>query len=317
MHRIDPMVRLLVLAIFLATVLPVAERWAGVAQFVSNAAVFLLFLLNGLRLPRREVVTGIGHWRLHAPLVGLVFVVMTAAGWLLWQATVSLLPPMLALGFLFLGNLPSTVQSATAYTSLAGGNVASSVVAAALLSIIGVFLTAPLFALLAGSGAAGFDSAGLIKVMTILLLPFALGQALQRWLGGWVAGHRTLVTWVDRLSIAVAVFVAFSAAVRQGIWSRIDAPGWVGLVAGCALLLAVGYGGAWALSGALRLARGDRIAMTYAGAQKSVAMGAPLATVLFPPAAAGLLLLPTLVYHLATLMVAAPIAARLRRGAAT
>jgi len=317
MHRIDPMVRLLVLAIFLATVLPVAERWAGVAQFVSNAAVFLLFLLNGLRLPRREVVTGIGHWRLHAPLVGFVFVVMTAAGWLLWQATVSLLPPMLALGFLFLGTLPSTVQSATAYTSLAGGNVASSVVAAALLSIIGVFLTAPLFALLAGSGAAGFDSAGLIKVMTILLLPFALGQALQRWLGGWVAGHRTLVTWVDRLSIAVAVFVAFSAAVRQGIWSRIDAPGWVGLVAGCALLLAVGYGGAWALSGALRLARGDRIAMTYAGAQKSVAMGAPLATVLFPPAAAGLLLLPTLVYHLATLMVAAPIAARLRRGAAT
>ncbi|MCA1662242.1 MAG: bile acid:sodium symporter, partial [Novosphingobium sp.] len=153
------------------------------------------------------------------------------------------------------------------------------------------------------------------KVIVILLLPFALGQALQGWLGGWVAGHRALVTWIDRLSIAVAVYVAFSAAVRQGIWSRIDAPGWLGLVAGCAVLLAVGYGGAWLLSGALQLARGDRIAMAYAGAQKSVAMGAPLATVLFAPAAAGLLLLPTLAYHLATLMVAAPIAARLRRSA--
>ena len=98
---------------------------------------------------------------------------------------------------------------------------------------------------------------------------------------------------------------------------RIDALGWVGLVAGCAILLAVGYGGAWALGGALKLARGDRIAMTYAGAQKSVAMGAPLAIVLFPPAVAGLVLLPTLAYHLATLMVAAPIATRLRADAPT
>ena len=46
------MVRLLLLATMLATLLPVAGRWADVAQFVSNAAVFLLFFLNGLRLPR-------------------------------------------------------------------------------------------------------------------------------------------------------------------------------------------------------------------------------------------------------------------------
>ena len=37
---------------------------------------------------------------------------------------------IVALGLLFLGALPSTVQSATAYSSLAGGNVAASVVAA-------------------------------------------------------------------------------------------------------------------------------------------------------------------------------------------
>ena len=40
----------------------------------------------------------------------------------------------------------------------------------------------------------------------------------------------------------------------------------------------VGYGGAWLLAGMLNLPRGDRIAMLFAGAQKSVAMGAPLAT---------------------------------------
>ena len=309
------MVRLLLLAIFLASVVPVSGRWADAAQLVSNSAVFLLFLLNGLRLPRREVAAGIGNWRLLAPLVVWVFGVMPAVGWVLWQGSASAMPALLALGFLFLGTLPSTVQSATAYTSLAGGNVASAVVAAAVLNILGVFVTAPLFALLGGGAAAQFDLDGLVKVMTILLLPFALGQVLQNLLGPWVAGHRSLVTWMDRTSIAIAVYVAFSSAVRQGIWGRIDAAGWAWLLAGCAALLIIGYGGSWLLGRTLRLTRGDRIAMAFTGAQKSVAMGTPLATVLFPPAAAGLVLLPTLVYHLAQLMVAAPLAARFRANA--
>lgn len=317
MRRIDPMVRLLLLAMVLATVLPVGGRWAAFAQFVSNAAVFLLFFLNGLRLPRREVIAGIGNWRLLMPLVAFVYMAMPAAGWLMWQATGQVLPPLLALGFLFLGALPSTVQSAPAYTSLAGGNVASSVVAAALLNVLGVFVTAPLFALLAGNGAAPFDGAGLVKITTILLLPFVLGQALQGRLGGWVSGHRRLVVWMDRSSIAIAVYVAFSSAVRQGIWDRIDPPGWVGIAAGCAALLAFGYGGSWIAARLTGLDRGDRIAMMFAGAQKSIAMGAPLATVLFAPAAAGVILLPTLAYHLAQLLVAAPLASRLKARAAT
>ena len=317
MRRIDPMVRLLLLAIFLATVLPVAGRWAVVAQFISNAAVFLLFFLNGLRLPRREVIAGIGKWRLLVPLALFVYAAMPAAGWVLWHGAGQVLPPLLALGFLFLGTLPSTVQSATAYTSLAGGNVASSVVAAALLNILGVFVTAPLFSLLAGSHATAFDGSGLIKVMTILLLPFALGQLVQGRLGSWVGGHRQLVVWMDRSSIAIAVYVAFSNAVRQGVWSQTDVAGWAGLIAGCAALLVFGYGGAWLLARIAGLERGDRIAMMFAGAQKSVAMGAPLATVLFPPAVAGVILLPTLAYHLAQLIVAAPLASRLKARAAT
>jgi sodium/bile acid cotransporter 7 len=142
-RRIDPMVRLLVVAIALATVLPVTPGWRDAAQFVANAAVFLLFLLNGLRLPRQEVIAGIGKWRLLAPLVVWVFGAMAAAGWTLWKAGQGWAPPLVALGFLFLGTLPSTVQSATAYSSLAGGNVASSVVAAACSSPLRCSLRSP------------------------------------------------------------------------------------------------------------------------------------------------------------------------------
>lgn len=307
------MVRLLAVAIALAVIVPVQGAWREVAQFIANAAVFVLFLLNGLRLPRRAVLAGMTNHRLLGPLVAWVFGAMPLLGWALWQAGQGWMPPLVALGFLYLGCLPSTVQSATAYSSLAGGNVASSVVAAALLNILGVFVTAPLFSALAGGAGGGLHADGLVKVIAILLLPFAIGQLLQGRASGWVQGHRPGVTRIDRASIAIAVYVAFSGAVTQRFWERIDAAGWAWLAGGTALVLLIAHLGAWGLGGALRLPRGDRVALLFAGAQKSIAMGAPLATVLFAPAVAGIVLLPILLYHLTQLVVAAPLAARLNR----
>lgn len=309
----DPLVRLLVLAIVLASVLPVTGEGRVIARGVSDGAIFLLFLLNGLRLPRHEVRAGIGNWRFLLPLALWCFAAMGAVGWLLWQAGMALLPAQVALGLLFLGILPSTVQSATAYASLAGGNVATSVVAAAVINIAGVFITAPLLALLAGTAAAEFDLGGLERIALILLLPFAIGQLAQGWAGGWVKGHRQLVSWFDRGSIAIAVYVAFSGAVEQGLWGLVAPLQWAALLVFVALFLCVGFGGAWLLGGALGLARPERISFLFAGAQKSIALGAPLASVLFPPAIAGLLLLPVLVYHLLQLVLSAPLANRLNR----
>jgi sodium/bile acid cotransporter 7 len=311
--RVDPLVRLLGLAILLASILPVTGGAREVAQAIANGAVFLLFLLNGLRLPRADVVRGIGNLRFLVPLVAWCFGAMALAGWGLSVVLAGWLPPLVALGFLYLGTLPSTVQSATAYSSLAGGNVAASVVAAALLNILGVFLTAPLFSLLAGSEAAAFDVATLEKIALILLLPFAIGQAAQVRLRHVVREHRGLTTWMDRMAIAIAVYVAFSGAVEEGLWQRVGLADWAVLLGAVCVLLGFAFGGVWLLGGALRLASGDRIALLFSGGQKSIAMGAPLATVLFGAGTAGLVLLPVLVYHLLQLVLSAPLAARLSR----
>ena len=312
LRRIDPLVRLLLAAILLASLVPVTERWRGLAQAVSNGAVFLLFLLNGLRLPRAEVIRGISNVRFLVPLVVWCFGAMALAGWGLSQLAAHWLPPLVALGLLYLGTLPSTVQSATAYCSLAGGNVAHSVVAAALLNILGVFVTAPLFSLLAGNKAAGFDMGGIESVALVLLLPFLIGQVAQNRFGHIVRDHRVLATWMDRTSIAIAVYVAFSGAVREGLWTLVGPADWFVLVSAVLVLLGFAFAGAWALGGLVRLERGDRIALLYSGAQKSIAMGAPLASVLFKPSVAGLVLLPVLVYHLLQLVLSAPLATRLR-----
>lgn len=311
----DPLVRLLLATVLLATVLPASGAARDVLSFVASAAVFLLFLLNGLRLPRQDVLAGLSNLRLLLPLVVWVFGAMTLMGLGLSRLLDNRVPQALALGFLYLGCLPSTVQSATAYVSLAKGNVAASVVAAALTNILGVFVTAPIFTALAGSGEAVVDGRAFLKVVGILLLPFVIGQFAQRWASGWVKEHRNLTVWMDRSSIAIAVYAAFSGAVAAGLWTMLDGRDWLVVMAAVAVFLLFGFGGAWTLGGALGLERRTRIVMLFSGSQKSIAMGAPLATVLFPPAVAGVILVPILVYHLIQLVISAPLATRLAQGA--
>lgn len=307
----DPMVRLLILALALAIAVPWPDTQQELGQWIANAAIFVLFFVNGLRLPRDEVARGVKDWRFHGALALWVFGAMLLGGWAIFQFGGSLLPPLLALGFLYLGALPSTIQSATVYTSMAMGNVAHAVVAAALLNILGVFVSAPLFALLAGSEAVAFHGEVLVKIATVLLLPFALGQLLQPRFGRLVTDNPIVTKWTDRVPIAIAVYVAMSAAVNEGIWSRIDGVAWFAALTAVFFYLAYATVGSWTVGGLLTKTREDHIAFLFAGTQKSLAMGAPLATLMFEPAVAGIILIPLIAYHFIQLVIAAPIANRL------
>ncbi|WP_338015274.1 bile acid:sodium symporter family protein [Altererythrobacter sp. C41] len=311
LSRIDPMVRLLVVAIALATICPAVGEGREVVEVVSNFAIFALFALNGLRLPRGEVLHGVRHGRFLVPLLVWCFGAMALTGLGLSRVGAGHLPQELAIGLLFLGTLASTVQSATAYSSLAGGNVARSVVAAALINIAGVFVTAPLFAVMGGFGTAEIGIGGLGKILALLVVPFVLGQALQGVGRSWVQAHPALVSTMDRLAIAIAVYVAFSGAVERGIWTTLEAGQWAILLGLLLAFLAIGFGGSWLFSGLFRLDRPTRISFMFAGAHKSVVSGAPIALILFPPASAGLVMAPLLAYHLLQLVVSAPLASRL------
>lgn len=304
----DPMIAVLLLATALAFVMPASGEGRQSAQLVSNVAIFVLFLVNGMRIARGEIARGFTNWRFFGPLFAFVFGAMPLIGLGLSNLALTALPPMVAMGFLYLGTLPSTIQSATSYTSLAGGNVALSVVGAALINIAGVFITAPLFALLAGSEAADIGTETIIRIGLILILPFMIGQAVQGWTIKWLQDRKSQVAWLDRLVIGIAVYVAFSGAVEQGLASLFGATGWAILIALVVAYLIAASGGAWLTGGMLKIARKDRIAFLFAGAQKSVAIGAPLAAILFPAEIAGFVIAPLLLYHLLQLMIAAPVA---------
>ena len=309
----DPMIAVLLFATVLALVLPAMGEARESAQLISNGAIFVLFLLNGMRIARSEIAKGLANWRFFLPLGLWVFAAMPLAGLGLSQIAGTLLPPMVALGFLYLGTLPSTVQSATSYTSLAGGNIALSVVGAALINIAGVFVTAPIFALLGGGAVAEIGSETIARIGFILVLPFVIGQAIQGWTGDWIASRKGQIVWVDRLVIGIAVYVAFSGAVEQGLATMFSGMQWAALIGLVIAFLIIGTGGAWTAGGALQLARKDRIAFLFAGAQKSIAIGAPLAAIVFEPSVAGFVIAPLLLYHLLQLILAAPLANLLAR----
>lgn len=312
----DPMLRLLLAAVCLAAVLPIPAERAGGAQAIASVGIFTLFLLNGMRVSRGEIGRGLLNWRFILPLVLWVFGAMALAGLGLSTLLAFGLPPLVAAGFLYLGVLPSTVQSATSYTTLADGNVGLSVISAALLNILGVFVSVPILLLLGGSGEGSVSMDTIERIALILVLPFVIGQLVQGWTQDWVNRNKSRVVWLDRLVIALAVYVAFSGAVEQGIWGRLDPLAWALLAGGIALFLAFANAGAWLASGTLGLPRRDRIAFLFAGAQKSAAVGVPLATILFAREEAGFIVLPLLLYHLFQLVLAAPLASRLSSAAA-
>jgi sodium/bile acid cotransporter 7 len=309
----DPMIATLLVAIALAAALPVAGAAAILARDVANVGIFVLFLLNGMRIPRREMARALINWRYVAPLMGWTFGAMALLGLGFQWLAGGWLPPLVALGFLYLGTLPSTVQSATSYTTLAGGNIALAVVGAALLNIIGVVVSAPLFALLGGGAAAEIGSDVIIRIGLILVLPFAMGQAVQGWTADWVNARKARIVWLDRFVIGLSVFVAASGAMAQGILGMFAAVDWAVLLALVLGFLAAASWGAWAAGAMLGLPRADRIAFLFGGSQKSIAIGAPLAAILFAPDVAGFVIAPLLVYHLAQLVLAAPLASQLRR----
>lgn len=308
----DRFVPILLATIALASLLPVRGDAAELAQLVATGAVVLLFFLNGVRLPRAEVLGAMRDLRLIGAALLFCFALMPLIGLALQLATAPFLPPIIALGFLYCGILPSTVQSATAATGLAKGDVAASVVLAAALNLVGVIASPFLFAWLGGS-AVHIDGEMALRITLILLLPFIVGQLVQRWLRPFALARPGLVRTMDRTAIAIAVYVAFSAAVAGGLWNRLSGSDGAVIAAGSLVMLIAGYGGAWLLGGWIRLPLPQRISLFFAGAQKSIAVGAPLAATLFPPATAGMVLVVILGYHMAQLLVAAWLAALLAK----
>ncbi|SDF01181.1 bile acid:sodium symporter family protein [Pseudonocardia oroxyli] len=312
MKRVDPFLLMILATVGVAALLPASGSVATGFSYATSVAIALLFFLYGARLSTREAVEGLKHWRLHGTVVAATFVLFPLLGLLIQLIPAAILPTELKLGLLFLCCLPSTVQSSIAFTSVARGNVPAAICAASLSNLLGIVLT-PLLTGLLLSAQGGFSARALLDVALQLLAPFVLGQLLRRWIGDWVARNRNWLKIVDRGSILLVVYVAFSEGMTQGIWGRLSLGALAALVGTCVVLLAVVLAITWFVP--RRFTRADRITILFCGSKKSLASGLPMAGVLFSAGQVGLLVLPLMLFHQIQLMACAVIAGRLARQA--
>lgn len=311
--RLDGFLLALAATSALAILLPAHGDAAQVVSMATRAAIALLFFLYGARLSPQQAWHGMRQWRLHLLVLATTFVIFPILG----LAAQALLSPVLTEdlrgGLLFLCLVPSAVQSSIAFTSIARGHVSAAIVGASLSNLLGVVLTPLLVVLLMNSGGSRLDGTAVGHIVLQILLPFGTGQLARPWLAGVVVRYAALLKIVDRGSVLLVVYAAFSMGVVQGIWVSVDAWSFVVVTLAAAALLAVVLGGTALISRLALLDRGDAIVLLFCGSKKSLASGVPMALVLFPAATVGLIILPLMIYNQIQLVVCAVIASRLAR----
>ncbi|WP_141209526.1 bile acid:sodium symporter family protein [Streptomyces griseorubiginosus] len=306
---VDPYILLLLGTVGLAALVPAHGTSADVASGASTAAIAFLFFLYGARLSTREALDGLKHWRLHVTVLACTFVIFPLLG----LAARGLVPVFLSnplyQGLLFLTLVPSTIQSSIAFTSIARGNVPAAICAGSFSSLVGIVVTPLLAAALLGSSGGGFSADSLLEIVLQLLVPFLAGQVTRRWVGAFITRHKKVLGLVDRGSILLVVYTAFSEGMVQGIWHQVSPLRLGGLMVVEAVLLALMLALTWYGGKVLGFGREDRVAIQFAGSKKSLASGLPMASVLFG-AHASLAVLPLMLFHQMQLMVCAVIAKR-------
>ncbi|PSH66156.1 bile acid:sodium symporter family protein [Phyllobacterium sophorae] len=305
----DTFTIMLIATVILASFFSVSGVAADYFGLATKVAIGLLFFLHGARLSRDVVIKGFLHWKLHLTILAATFILFPVIGLCAGVLVPGILPPALYAGVLFLCVLPSTVQSSIAFTSIAGGNVPAAICSASASNIFGMFLT-PLLAgiLLSAGGHAGFSLDALKSILLQLLAPFVLGQILQPWIGEFIRAKRKLLMPVDRGSILMVVYLAFSESVTEGLWRTISIRDLGVVIVVDVIILAVVlaitmFGSRWA-----GFSKEDEIAITFCGSKKSLASGIPIATVIFAGQSIGSIVLPLMLFHQIQLMVCAVIA---------
>src|SRR6201997_1543610 len=293
----------LLCAVGLAFLFPSAGAKGGWLRpdLVNNIGVALILFVQGLAMAVERMKIGASNWRLHLIVQGFTFLIFPVVGWTFHEGTRVFWPGepgALRDGFLYLCVLPSTVSTSVVLTSVARGNTPGAIFNAGLSNILGVMLT-PLLVrfLMQASGQVASFGPLLLKITSLTLVPFIVGMACRMALRKWADQNRRLLNLLSNGVILFIVYTAFCDSVEGRVWEKYG----VGLtlqVLGAVValfttisLLVLG------VSSVVQLSREDFIAALFCSVKKTLAMGVPLAQLIFGTHAnLGLILLPIMFY---------------------
>lgn len=310
-YRPDLLIVLIVLGVILALIFPADGTFADAMDWVVKIVIGVLFFLYGARLSTREALNGLMHWRLHLLILAFTFLLFPLIG-------LALMPLQHAIGedlyqgILFLCLVPSTVQSSVNFTSIAKGNVPGAIISASASNLIGVFVTPVLVLLLMSSAGGGLtiDTSVFLDIALQLLAPFIVGQIARAVVPAVQTFAKAKPTsYVDKISIGLVVYVAFSEGIVTGVWSSVSWVAIVGIIIGSVVLVWIMLTVTSWVARKLGFNYADQVAIQFCGTKKSLASGLPMATVMFS-GGTGLIIVPLMIFHQVQLMMCSVRAAK-------
>jgi sodium/bile acid cotransporter 7 len=271
-------------------------------DLINNAGVALILFVQGLAMALERMKAGAGNWRLHLIVQGFTFLVFPVVGWLFYELTRMIWPAepqALRDGFLYLCVLPSTVSTSVVLTTVARGNTPGAIFNAGVSNILGVMFTPLLVRLLMqASDQIGAFGPLLLKITLLTLVPFMVGMSCRRFLRQWADANRRLLNLLSNGVILFIVYTAFCDSVEGRVWEQYGIGLTLQVLAAVAALFTVIFLLVVVVSKSVQLARGDFIAALFCSVKKTLAMGVPLAQLIFGTHAnLGLILLPIMFYH--------------------
>lgn len=291
------------------------------SEWTTKLGVWIIFFLQGLSLPGQELAKGYEPFRLQVFVLAwnyLFFPLVTIACLFTLRPW---LPHDMALGFGLLSILPTTIASAVAFTSIAGGRTASAVCATVFSNLLAVLIV-PLWV-------AAYLKAGdsvdlpllplLAKLGLLIVFPMCLGQALRLVAGSFVEAAARWSKIICSGIILFIVYAAFAGSVAQGQFENFSSSAISLLLLGSMGLLFLVSALVWLTSGLIRLCAADRMAAFFCASQKSLATGIPLATAILAALPdimvinSGVILLPLILFHPLQLVLAAVCAERVAK----
>jgi sodium/bile acid cotransporter 7 len=273
---------------------------------VAAAGISVIFFMYGIKLSPEKLKLGLKNIRLHLLIHFTTFLFFPALAWLAWVIFSKGNINDLWLGIFFLTALPSTVSSSVVMVSIAGGNIPGAIFNASISGLIGVVMTPLIMGLIMTTSGEMPDVWMVTKDLIIkVILPVVAGILLHPYLIGKLSPFLEKLKLFDQSIILLIVYVAFCESFADHLFSQWSWQKLVSTGLGMGILLAVVSAALYFISGWMGFSREDRITSIFCGSQKSLVHGTVMANVLFKgSAAAGVILLPTMLYHTIQLIVA-------------
>jgi sodium/bile acid cotransporter 7 len=138
----------------------------------------------------------------------------------------------------------------------------------------------------------------LLKITLLTLVPFIAGMCCRIFLRGWADHNRRLLNLLSNAVILFIVYTAFCDSVEGRVWEHYGIGLTLSVLTGVIILFTTVSLLVVAVSATVHLSTEDFIAALFCSVKKTLAMGVPLAQLIFGAHAnLGLILLPIMFYH--------------------